>query len=99
MWSTEMAIETAIGTAVIVNTNPATGEIVSQHQIASADAVCAAVARARVAQKSWAATPIRERLKVISRFQERLLARKDEISRTITREAGKPLVESLLTEV
>src|SRR5437899_2263729 len=98
-WSTEMAIEATAGTTVIINTNPATGEVVSRHQIASADEVRAAVERARLAQKYWAVTPVRDRLKVIARFQELLLTRKDEVSRTITLEAGKPLVESLLTEV
>jgi acyl-CoA reductase-like NAD-dependent aldehyde dehydrogenase len=94
-----MATETQLGTQVIVNTNPATGEVVSQHQIASAEEVHAAVERARLAQKSWAASPVRERLAIIARFQQLLLAGKDEVSRTITLEAGKPVVESLLTEV
>jgi acyl-CoA reductase-like NAD-dependent aldehyde dehydrogenase len=94
-----MATETQLGTQIFVNTNPATGEVVSRHAIASAAEVHVAVERARLAQKSWAATPIRERLAIISRFQQLLLARKDEVSRTITLDAGKPLVESLLTEV
>src|SRR4051812_44530150 len=94
-----MATEAQVGTQIIVNTNPATGEVVSHHAIASAEEVRAAVERARLAQKTWAATPIRERLALIARFQQLLLARKDEVSRIITLEAGKPLVESLLTEV
>jgi acyl-CoA reductase-like NAD-dependent aldehyde dehydrogenase len=94
-----MAIEAPPGAAVIVNTNPATGELVSRRPIASADEVRAAVERARLAQKSWAETPIRQRLATLARFQQLLLTHKDEVSRTITLEAGKPLVESLLTEV
>src|SRR5258706_9415876 len=59
----------------------------------------AAVARARVAQPDWNSLGVRNRVKVLRRFQQLLLARKADIARRITQEAGKPYVESLLTEV
>ncbi len=94
-----MATDAQVGILVLVNTNPATGEVIREYQCASPVEVNQAVARARTAQTSWAARPLRERLRTIRKFQELLLARKDQIARTITREAGKPLVESLLSEV
>src|SRR5208283_5598975 len=54
---------------------------------------------ARAAQPEWNAWGIRDRVRTVSRFQQILLARKIDIARRITLEAGKPQVEALLTEV
>jgi succinate-semialdehyde dehydrogenase/glutarate-semialdehyde dehydrogenase len=86
-------------TSRIASTNPATGETLREFDSASAAEVNVAVARARVAQSSWAKTPVRERVRVLRQFQKLLHARKREVSELITREAGKPVVEALLTEV
>jgi len=85
--------------ARIASINPATGEVLREFECASAAEVQAAVARARAAQPSWASTPVRERVRVLREFQKRLHAAKREVSELITREAGKPVVEALLTEV
>jgi succinate-semialdehyde dehydrogenase/glutarate-semialdehyde dehydrogenase len=61
--------------------------------------VGAAVARARAAQSDWDGLGIRKRVKIVRRFQQILLSHKTDIARRITQEAGKPYVESLLTEV
>jgi succinate-semialdehyde dehydrogenase/glutarate-semialdehyde dehydrogenase len=50
-------------------------------------------------QSEWNAWGIRHRVKVLRRFQQILLARKGNVAQRITQEAGKPYVESLLTEV
>ena len=94
-----MATEVKIPAARIVSTNPATGEVLREFACASAAEVNAAVARARAAQKSWSSPPLRERVRILRDFQKRLHARKREVSELITREAGKPVVEALLTEV
>lgn len=94
-----MATDAQVGVRMLVNTNPATGEVIGEYACASAEEVRAAVERARAAQLSWGARPLRERLRVVRRFQELLLRKKDEVARTITLEAGKPMVESLLSEV
>jgi acyl-CoA reductase-like NAD-dependent aldehyde dehydrogenase len=94
-----MATEVKISAARIASTNPATGEVLREFECASAAEVNAAVARARAAQPSWAKLPVRERVRVLREFQKRLHARKREVSELITREAGKPVVEALLTEV
>jgi succinate-semialdehyde dehydrogenase/glutarate-semialdehyde dehydrogenase len=79
--------------------NPATGEVLGELDSAGPTEVRAAVARARVAQPEWYAWGIRNRVRMLRRFQEILLARKSEIARRITQEAGKPQVEALVTEV
>lgn len=79
--------------------NPATQETIGSVPVFSAAEIAAAVDRARAAQPRWAATPVRERLALVRRFQELLCAQKDAVSAVITREAGKPLAEALSTEV
>ena len=83
----------------IASVNPATGEVLGELDSAGPTEVRAAVARARRAQPEWDAWGVRNRLRVVDRFQQILLARKTEIARRITQEAGKPEIEALLTEV
>jgi succinate-semialdehyde dehydrogenase/glutarate-semialdehyde dehydrogenase len=83
----------------IASVNPATGEVLGELDSAGPTEVRAAVGRARAAQVDWAAFGLRSRIAVLRQFQQILLARKNEIARHITLEAGKPLVEALLTEV
>jgi len=59
----------------------------------------AAVARARMAQPAWNELGVERRIAILREFQRRLHDRKTEVARVITREAGKPLGEALLTEV
>ncbi len=83
----------------IASVNPATGEVLGELDSAGPTEVRAAVARARAAQPEWNAWGVRNRIEVVRRFQQLLLARKNDISRRITQEAGKPEIEALLTEV
>jgi acyl-CoA reductase-like NAD-dependent aldehyde dehydrogenase len=83
----------------IASANPATGEVLGELDSAGPTEVRAAVARARAAQRDWNAWGIRNRIDVVRRFQQILLAHKTDIARRITQEAGKPAVEALLTEV
>ena len=94
-----MATEVKIPASRIASINPATGEMLREFECASAAQVNAAVARARAAQPAWAKLPVRERVRVLREFQKLLHAAKREVSELITREAGKPVVEALLTEV
>jgi acyl-CoA reductase-like NAD-dependent aldehyde dehydrogenase len=93
-----MATEVQIA-AAIASVNPATGEVLRQLDCASEPEVHAAVARARTAQASWAELGLRRRIAVLREFQGKLYRKKSEIAAAITREAGKPLVEALVTEV
>jgi succinate-semialdehyde dehydrogenase/glutarate-semialdehyde dehydrogenase len=83
----------------IVNRNPATGEVVSEHSIPTTDDVHFWVERARAAQPAWNALGVTRRVEILRRFQELLLRDRDVLARKITAEAGKPVVESLLSEI
>jgi delta 1-pyrroline-5-carboxylate dehydrogenase len=74
----------------IASVNPATGEVLGELDSAGPTEVRAAVARARAAQPDWNAWGIRNRVRVLRRFQQILLARKTDIARRITQEAASP---------
>ncbi len=83
----------------ITSVNPATGESLGEFECADEAQVHSAVARARAAQESWAHLGVKSRVGVLREFQSRLHAAKSDIAAAITREAGKPLAEALVTEV
>jgi len=88
-----------IATRNVVSVNPATGETLRELKCASERDVQTAVARARTAQPGWNELGVRGRVAVLREFQRLLHQRKSEVAALITREAGKPIVEALLTEV
>ncbi|HZR33359.1 MAG TPA: aldehyde dehydrogenase family protein [Terriglobales bacterium] len=94
-----MATEAKITTARIVSVNPATGEVLREFACWGEAEVVSAAARARAAQPAWDALGVRRRADILRRFQRLLHDRKSDVARLITREAGKPYVEALLTEV
>jgi acyl-CoA reductase-like NAD-dependent aldehyde dehydrogenase len=94
-----MATDVQTGPGHVIACNPATGEVLREFECASAAEVGTAVERARGAQPAWNGIGIRARVEILRRFQRLLHEKKDEISRTITRENGKPQVEALVTEV
>ena len=94
-----MAIDVQITARKISSVNPATGEILRELECCSDADVLAAVERARAAQPAWAALGLKKRLSIVQEFQRNLHARKSDIARAITREAGKPVAEALVTEV
>src|ERR1051326_298178 len=79
--------------------NPATQEIIGTLPNLDADQIADAVAKAAAAQVRWAATSVRDRLRILSRFAALLCDQKDSIAAIISREAGKPEAEALSTEV
>jgi len=88
-----------IGNSTIVSTNPATGEVLAELACASPSDVQGAVLRAKQAQPAWEATPVRQRVATLRRFQRLLSEQRDQVADLICREAGKPAVEALTTEV
>ena len=74
--------------------DPATGERVGTSAIAGPADVDAAVAAARDAAPSWAATHPDERAAVLRRGADLIDAHADEIGDLLTREQGKPLADS-----
>jgi len=79
--------------------SPVNGELVGEVPIATPDEVREAVARARAAQRDWAARSFSARAEVLHRAKERWLDRADELVSLVARENGKPQQEGLLHEV
>ncbi|MGA9966173.1 MAG: succinic semialdehyde dehydrogenase [Terriglobales bacterium] len=98
-FSQDMVTDFQIAARKVVSVNPATGETLREFECASERDVHAAVARARAAQPAWNELGVRGRVAVLREFQRLLHQRKSEVAALITREAGKPMVEALLTEV
>jgi len=94
-----MRSESEIAVRSVVSVNPATGEVLREFECASGDEVNAAVARAHAAQEAWSDLGVRKRIAVLREFQRELHERKSEIADAITRAAGKPRAEALVTEV
>jgi acyl-CoA reductase-like NAD-dependent aldehyde dehydrogenase len=78
---------------------PATGELIGEVPVMSADEVKQAVERARRAQESWGALPAEERSERLLRYRDAFVDRADEIVDLLVRECGKPRHEALLHEV
>jgi acyl-CoA reductase-like NAD-dependent aldehyde dehydrogenase len=79
--------------------NPATQEIIGTLPNMEADQIAEAVDKAAAAQVRWAATPVRDRLRILSRFAGLLCDQKEAVAAVISREAGKPEAEALSTEL
>lgn len=79
--------------------NPATGELLAEFEPASESEVHSAVARAAEAAPEWRRLSVQERARYLFRLKEILYDRREEVAALITRETGKPALESLLAEV
>ncbi|GLQ24486.1 N-succinylglutamate 5-semialdehyde dehydrogenase [Algimonas ampicilliniresistens] len=76
------------------STNPITGATVWDGAAASSEAVKGAVAAAREAFHNFSMTPLSERIAMMERWGEAILARKEQIARAISDEIGKPMWEA-----
>jgi len=94
-----MSTDLQLSARKIVSVNPATGETLRELDCVTDAEVLVAVERARQSQLAWAGLGLRKRIEVLRTFQNNLHARKSSIAEAITREAGKPVAESLVTEV
>lgn len=94
-----MSTEVQIAARKVVSLNPATGEKLREFMCASETEVRDAVARARATQPKWQSLGLDNRIHLLRKFQRLLFEKKSEIAHLIAREAGKPHVEALLTEV
>jgi succinate-semialdehyde dehydrogenase/glutarate-semialdehyde dehydrogenase len=94
-----VATDLQIAARTVASVNPATGERLREFTSVSESEVQAAVAKAHVAQPGWNELGVRKRLAILRDFQRLTHESKSEIAQLITREAGKPYVEALLTEV
>ncbi|MFI2377670.1 aldehyde dehydrogenase family protein [Streptomyces sp. NPDC018964] len=81
----------AAGPDVIEVVNPADEQVIATVPAGTAEDVDAAVRAARAALPAWAATPPAGRAARLAALRDALVARQDEIARTVTAELGSPL--------
>jgi len=74
--------------------NPATEELLAELEEDDANTLVRKTAAARAAQRTWARTPLAERLAVVRRFGDLLQSRGDSLALTLTSEVGKPIRQS-----
>ncbi len=94
-----MATHLQVAAGKIVSVNPATGEVLREFECLGEADIEAAVRRAQAAQPAWAEIGLKKRIAILREFQHRLYLKKSAVAATITKEAGKPLAEALVTEV
>ena len=85
--------------AILEKRSPVTGEKLGEFPITAREGVSTAVARARAAAPAWRATPLQERLRTLGRIKDVVRTHGEEYARRISEDTGKPLVDSLLTEL
>lgn len=85
-------IEGAISQLDVIS--PLNGAVLKRVEIADASAVNETVEKAAVAFKSWAATPIRERVQTLFSFKGKVEQNMDELAEIISSENGKTQSEA-----
>ncbi|MGA5497952.1 succinic semialdehyde dehydrogenase [Streptomyces cinereoruber] len=92
-------VSAAPNAARVTTTAPYTGVPLADFPVSTPEDVEAAFARARTAQKAWAATPIAERKKVLLRYHDLVLARQDQALDLMQAENGKTRRDAFLEVV
>jgi acyl-CoA reductase-like NAD-dependent aldehyde dehydrogenase len=75
--------------------NPYTEDVVATVALPTQEQVDAAIAAAAEAKREWSSTPAVERGEALHEVARRVRAKGDELSRAMTAEGGKPLVENV----
>lgn len=89
----------ATQTTTIVSRNPANGEILGEIRVTDVAEISVIVGKARGAFEAWKATSLEHRLAAVERFRKLLYETREELSKLISSEVGKPKVESLVAEI
>ncbi|MAE47076.1 MAG: methylmalonate-semialdehyde dehydrogenase (CoA acylating) [Planctomycetes bacterium] len=76
-------------------TNPASGEVIGECPLSSADELDAAVQSARAAFDTWRRVPAQERVQYLFRFKTLMEKHAEELAAIVTRENGKTLSEAM----
>ncbi len=84
----------AVQDGALVNTNPATGDVIGKVKVATPEEVDAAVARAKAAQVAWAVRPLEERMALLKQAIVQLKDSEKELTTLITQEMGKVASEA-----
>ena len=78
----------------LVITNPATGAEIARVPVDTTATLADKLARARRAQRAWAATALANRLAALARFRDLLRADSETLAHTLTEEMGKPITQA-----
>jgi aldehyde dehydrogenase (NAD+) len=78
----------------LVNTNPATGEVISRVKCTLPEELNDIVAVGKEAQETWAATPLADRIKMLKAGLAAVMAKRDQFCELIVKEMGKPMAEA-----
>ncbi|WP_432122034.1 succinic semialdehyde dehydrogenase [Streptomyces sp. S1] len=92
-------VSAAPNAARVTTSAPYTGVPLADLPVSTPGDVEAAFARARTAQKTWAATPIAERKRILLRYHDLVLARQDEALDLMQAENGKTRRDAFLEVV
>src|SRR5438132_1835973 len=84
----------ACSEATFENRNPATGELLGEFARSDGRDVNAAVAAANAADRTWSLFPAPRRAEILFEFAHRLMQRKEDFARDMTREMGKVVKEA-----
>lgn len=71
--------------------SPADGSVVFERPAATAREVDRALEKAQEAQSRWSGLPLQERLDILTRFTDAMMAKTDEIAREISVMMGRPI--------
>ncbi|MFI7872345.1 succinic semialdehyde dehydrogenase [Streptomyces salinarius] len=92
-------VSAAPDAARVTTSAPYTGVPLADFPVSTPEDVESAFARARIAQKSWAATPVAERKRILLRYHDLVLARQDEVLDLMQAENGKTRRDAFLEVV
>jgi acyl-CoA reductase-like NAD-dependent aldehyde dehydrogenase len=73
--------------------SPGDGSVYAERQYVSRDEALAAVERADQAQRTWRATPIDERQRILSDAVDRIVAERDDLAEELARSMGRPVAQ------
>lgn len=79
---------------ILKTVTPIDGTVLVERPLSDDAAIIAAVDNAQMAQQAWAATPIEERQKILSKSVDAFVAKKSEIAEELTRQMGRPISQS-----
>lgn len=83
-------------TETLLFTNPATGNSFGEIDMTTSDAVQKAVEDMRASYRIWSAKPIKERIRILRKFQTLLIDKRDEITSVLNQDCGKSRQDGLI---
>jgi len=79
--------------------SPATGKPLAEVAFTPPDQVQTMVEDARIAQESWASTPLETRIRLVTEMAQAVLAKHSEIAQIMAEETGRSALECTMSEI